>query len=371
MWRAVLRCARVAAFVAAAGCARDVVLADRDVDPVCGNGLRESDEECDVDSPGCVRCRVAPTWTCGSDACAPLCGDGVTGEGATCAAPRRTSDCDMTGYWAVRETNWARDSVVNAIQTSSHWFLYRFEQEGDAFVVRENLDCGLHVTGAVTVEFTPGMLRKALYANRMDGGGRVPARRGTARRVAAGCEFSLERFYKIRGANPALLPADFSTKPPLASLPPLPTVRDPARADENPEGAVDDDGDGIPGAAFAIRGFVSGVRNAAQRDFSEFASLPTAPVPAGALTFTVAGAFDVQESVLRVTQCGSACGLLKSSAYPANVPGRLALFFIGEREDGDRVRRVVTGRPRANLEADLTTCANVRVLIPHDPSPPP
>jgi hypothetical protein len=351
-----------------AACAEDVVLPDLAVDPVCGNGIREPAEECDVESPGCVLCTVVPTWRCTGDGCSQQCGDGVLGDGAECQNPHRDAMCDLTGFWAVRETDYTRDNVVNAIQVSSNWFLYRLAQTGDDFMIVESLDCGLRVTGSAGVDYSPGMLRAALYLNRMDLAAPRGPRRGTSRAEGGGCSITLDRFYRLRGLAEEFLPADFGAKPALASLRPLPKVNDPVNGREVPVGAIDPDGDGIPGAAFSVTGFVAGIRNSAQRDWKEYAT--KVPAPAGAVTLSVPGAFDVEESVLRVTQCGRGCGLLASGASPANLPGRLTMTFIGKDLEGTRVSRVVSAKPREDIEADLTTCGHVRLLLPHDASTP-
>jgi hypothetical protein len=348
------------------GCVHDVVLPDAMVSPVCGNGAVEPGEQCDVASPGCVACAVVPTWSCTASACAPICGDGVT-----CGSFRRETDCDMTGYWAARETNATRESVLGGLQTSSNWFLYRFQQEGDGFVVAESLDCGVHVTGSATVDYTPGTLRGLLYRSRMDAGSPRGPRKGTSSAVPGGCAVSLERWYRVRGAVESFLPGDFASKPPLASLPPLPTVTDPVNSLDAPAGAEDPDGDGIPGAAYLITGIANGIRNSAQRDWKEFGTALGASVPAGSLSFEIPGAFDLQESIFRVTECGSGCGLLAAQARVAqDIPPRLAFAFLGTSLAGPRVAAVVAGRPRSELGLDLSTCARVRLVLPHVPHVP-
>ncbi|MGH7296171.1 MAG: hypothetical protein ACRELB_14615, partial [Polyangiaceae bacterium] len=171
--RQVVFLAALACIVAAAGCVKDEVQPDVGPQAVCGNGIVDPGEACDVDSQGCVDCQVAPGWVCASDAtgvgdagdeseagvgtdtCSPTCGDGVVGTGATCADPHRDTDCDMTGYWAVSETDYTCDDVFHQPQTSSNWYLYHLTQTGDDFTVDAELDCGVHVTGSVTVDYTP------------------------------------------------------------------------------------------------------------------------------------------------------------------------------------------------------------------------
>ncbi|MDF2691662.1 MAG: hypothetical protein K0S65_45 [Labilithrix sp.] len=366
--RSLVRAALASLFAAlAVSCVDDVVLPNVAIEAICGNSVLEAGEACDVQSPGCVACSVLPNWTCSPTGCMQACGDGVVGTGADCADARRAEACNMTGYWASRETNYTRDAIVGSVQTSSNWFLFRFEQTGDEFHVAESLDCGVHVTGTVTVDSTPGTLRSSLHANRMDGVGGRRARRGTSKSIGDGCEMSLERWYKVRGVTDAFLPTDFEARPTLASLPKLPVVDDPVNATGNPPGTEDPDGDSIPGTSYRITGFVSGTRNAAQRDWKEYATAPGAPAPAGALVFGIPGAFELEESVLRVTDCGNTCGLIASSARSAqDIPGRLTLSYIGRSLGTPRVDAVVAGPPRANVDTDLTTCANVRLLLPHE-----
>lgn len=357
--------------VSTAACVHDVVLPDPQISATCGNGVVEPGESCDVASPGCVACAVAPTWTCTAQGCSTTCGDGVIGDGPTCSSPRRETACDMTGYWAVRQATYLREPILGGLQVSSNWFFFRLEQEGDAFTVREALDCGILVTGTATVRYTPDSLRSILHGSAMDGSSGRPARRGTSRVVPSGCAVSFDRWYAVRGVTDAFLPADFLAKPDLASLPPLPSVNDPTSATETPAGAIDPDGDGLPGLAFQIEGIASGVRNAAQRDWKEFATPSGASVPAAAISFVVPGAFDLQENVLRVTECGTACGLLRSVARVAqDVPPRIVFSWVGRDLTGPRVRQVVHHALGTSVEDDLATCANVRLLLPHDPGVP-
>jgi hypothetical protein len=363
----------VATVVAACtgGCAHDTVLPDTASEPTCGNGVLEPGEECDVTSPGCVGCIVAPDWTCSANACAPVCGDGVLGDGNGCASPHRDTACDMSGWWAARESEYERDSVVGDVQSSSQWLLMHLDQSGDTFHVVDDLDCGVRVTGSATVEYTPASLRAVLYLNRMDGGGARRARTGTSRPSNGGCALTFERWYKIRGATDAYLPADFTADPPLKTLVPLPSESDPVNGTDFPPGATDPDGDGIPGIAFHVAGIFAGTRSSAQRDWEEYATGPGESVPAAGVELKVLGGFDEQESILRVTDCGDACALLDSRANVAHdIRNRMTLSFIGHTLGSDRVARVVTAPPRMQVDADLTTCANVRLVLPHDPSVP-
>lgn len=357
-------------FASSLSCAADVVLPGRTEAAVCGNGVVESGEECDVTSAGCVGCRVTPNYSCAPDGCARTCGDGVVASGPACDSPRRDTDCDMSGYWAARATAYERDAIIGAVQVSSTWSLLRLEQRDDRFRVIEHLDCGVLVTGSATIETPATTLRALIASSRMDAPPHGPLR-GTSRREGASCAVNIDRWYKVLGATARHLPEDFSMRPPLESLPPLPTAKDPLNGTEAPPGATDPDGDAIPGIAFDVSGVVTGTRNSAHREWTEYATAPGSPVAAAALSLVIPGAFDLQDEVLRVTRCSTGCALLASTARAArDLTPRLTLEFIGKSEDSARVREVVVAPPRADIERDVSTCARVRMVVPHDPSPP-
>jgi hypothetical protein len=358
--------------IAAAACAKDVVVPDLGPESVCGDGVVGPGEACDVTSPGCVDCQIAQGWTCPGNVCTQTCGDGVVGTGASCADPHRDTDCDMTGYWAVSETDYTCDDIFHQPQTSSDWRLYHLVQSGSDFHVDAELDCGVHVTGSATVDYSPASTSAIMYLNAMDGSGSHPARHGTSQATAGGCAVTLDRWYDIRGATDTYLPADFSTMPALASLPALPAVGDPINGNDTAgavPGTTDPDGDGFGGIAVQISGIVTGVRDSAQRDWKQYATTGS-PVPAAALTFDVPGAFDLQENILHVSQCGTGCGLLTTGAAASTAPGKVTFAFIGKTLGSSRVAAVVVAPPRKSVAADLTTCGNVVMALPHDPSAP-
>jgi hypothetical protein len=160
--------------------------------------------------------------------------------------------------------------------------------------------------------------------------------------------------------------------PALASLPALPSISDPVNGNDTAgviPGTTDPDGDGFGGLAVQVTGIVTGVRDSVQRDWKQYATTDT-PVPAAALTFDVPGAFDLQEDILHVSDCGTGCGLLTTGAAASTAPGYVAFSFIGKTLGSSRVAAVVVGPPRKNLTADLATCVNVQQAIPHDSSAP-
>ena len=356
------------------GCAQDKVLPNEPDEAVCGDRIVASTEDCDTDGPGCSNCRVIPGWQCIANDCSPLCGDGIHGDGPTCQNARKAEACDMTGYWVTRETTFTRDAVLNEIQTSSSWFVYRFSQQGGDFQVEQALNCGVRTTGSATVEATAASLRALLYATALGPNTPRGPRRGTFKPDSAGCALTFNRWYNGRGILDTLLPADFAVKPELDALPAMPFESNPTSPTQSNSalfaaGADDAEHDGIPGMAFRITGIATGIRNSAQRDYKEFATLPGQPVPRNTILMTVPGTWDLQESVLRVTDCGLSCGLVSSRAFVAkDRPPRIVFRFLGRSLSGPAVSAVVKGNMGDAVEADLATCGNVRNALPHDPS---
>jgi hypothetical protein len=354
--------------VAPAGCAHDVVLPDKVIVTTCGNGITEANEECDVESPGCVDCQVQPEWTCTASGCSLLCVDGVVSSTPDCAAPERDSACDLSGFWAVRETDYLRDMVFGTIQVSSQWYLYELSQTGSSFSVDAELDCGVHVTGSATIDYPPATKRAMIWLNPEDGTGADPTlgkRHGTSTTTSSGCDVTLDPWYFIRGATTDYLPASFASDVPLSSLPLLPSVTDPVNGDIFPAGATAPTTAGIPGIGTLISGLVPGVRYAAQRTVTTFAT--TSSLAAAALTLVIPGTFDVNENVLRVTECGEGCPLLTTLAIPAtDLPPHATWQFIGKTLGSARVAPIVVAAPRADVTLDLQTCANVITMLPHD-----
>lgn len=357
------------------GCVQDKVLPNEPDEAVCGDHIVASTEDCDTDGPGCSNCRVVPGWQCINNDCNPLCGDGILGDGPTCQNARKAEACDMTGYWVTRETSFTRDLVLNEVQTSSTWYVYRFSQQGDDFRVEQALNCGNRTTGSATIEATTASLRAILYANGMGPNTLRGPRVGTFKTDGdAGCALTFERWYVGRGILDTLLPSDFRVKPDLASLPAMPFEPNPAdpqvsNAALYAAGADDPEHDGIPGMSFRISGIASGVRNSAQREYHDWATLPGQPVPRNTIQMTVPGTWDLQESVLRVTDCGLSCGLVSARASVAkDRTPRIAFRYLGRSLDGPAVSAVVLGNMGDAVDVDLATCGNARNALPHDPS---
>ena len=180
-----------------------------------------------------------------------------------------------------------------------------------------------------------------------------------------GCAITLATWYFARGVTTAYLPVDFGSEEPLSALQPLPAVADPVNGNIFPVGATDPTTVGIPGFGTLISGLVPGLRYAAERTVTAFAT--TASVPAAALTFSVPGTFDAQDNVLRVTECGDGCAILESRATPAtDLPPRTTWQFIGKTLGSARVAPIVAAKPRVDVDLDMQTCGSIQKLLPHD-----
>jgi hypothetical protein len=371
-----------AATLLVGACAEDRILP---VEARCGDGIVSAPEECDVvDGPGCDSCRIADGYRCADDACAPVCGDGqVVGDeqcdppdgvlcDQSCQSASRTG-CSVAGYYIARQTNYSRDTIVGQVQTSSNWYVYRFEQTGDAFEVKEVLHCGLFVTGSVTVSLDEGGYRGLLYASRQGPDFAQGPRRGTSSESGGSCDFSFERWYLVRGAEAGFLPEDFRKLPALSALAALPSDADPTEPPaEAPTGAIDDDGDGRPGFALRLTGNIPGVRNVVQRDWDAYATDADTPITAGAVEFSARADFDNEENVLAVSDCDpAACGFLVSGSTPArDLPGKVVFRYLGQDLNDPRVAALVQGAPGSDDDVDLETCARVRTAMPHETSAP-
>ena len=117
-----------------------------------------------------------------------------------------------------------------------------------------------------------------------------------------------------------------------------------------------------PGLPSQITGIVTGVRDSAQRDWKQYATTGARSQRA-ALEFDVPGAFDLQENILHVSQCGTGCGLLATGAAASKAPGKVTFSFIGKTLGSSRVAAVVAGHAAAEppeRSDDLPECAEGR-----------
>jgi hypothetical protein len=364
------------------GCENDLVLPSVEPPARCGDGILSPGEECDTPSPGCIDCKIAPDWTCPDNTCSIDCSDpGVTALVGGCG---RKEACNMQGYWAARETDYTRDPIVNALQTSTQWYLYHLVQDPSSsrFQVDQVLDCADHVSGGANVDYTPNTAKSLMYASGMDEGTHSP-RMGTAEAVSSGCNMSLDRFFFVRGGTPEFLPSDFDNDaslpsnatlpwldaPPIPAQPPGQSLTD----DTNfPPGSVNldglDDGKAYAGGAYRISGTLNGVRHSVQRLYKGYAS--TTPIGFNSLSFSIYGNYSLQESVLATTDCTSfVCPLIATIATPSpdNAPW-VTFSFIGSDLDSSRAKSVIVAPLKQSYATDLASCANVKLILPHDGS---
>lgn len=356
------------------------------VDAVCGDLQKSGSEECDVASAGCVECRVAKGFTCTENECATVCGDGITVSGEECDPPngiscdsschtgQKNEACNMAGFWVVRQTDFSIDTVLSQVQTSTNWYVFELVQDGDGFFVQNGLNCGIKVTGSANADLTEAGVRGLIHLNPQDKDAPAPRkpRQGRFAALADGCSFSMDRNYMVRGGDQAaLLPADFTSKPELSSLPPLPYEDTPDKpTGAHLAGATDEDGDGHPGVLFRVSGNASGNRSVVQRDWNEYSTDADTHIPTNAIEFVARVQFDNQENILYVDQCPLVgCGILLAGSHPAqNLRDRVTFQYLGKGLNEPRVARVLAGALKQDLEADLKTCANARAALPHDPS---
>src|SRR5580700_7653947 len=113
----------------------------------------------DVVIPGEVTATSADA--AGAGDVALVCADGGVDAGSTCEDLRSNAACDLSGFWAVRETTYLLDQVFQTVQVSSNWYLYEISQTGSAFSLDASLDCGVHVTGSATIDY-PAATEQAL-----------------------------------------------------------------------------------------------------------------------------------------------------------------------------------------------------------------
>lgn len=386
-----------ASFLGGTGCAEDRILP---VPFVCGDGVKDPNEQCDVADIGCVRCRIAPGYTCTEEAgddggtvtkCVARCGDGEVAPGkeecdppdgitcdSSCQGAAKTAACDLTGYWLVREMAFSVDSVIQAIQTVSTWYIVKMSQTGEVVQIDKAISCGIIVTGSATVQPTDEGVRNMIWSNPQDLDAQSlpvnprPPRRGTFRDLGDRCELTLDRHYTIRGADEGrFTPADFVSSPDLATLPPLPYEIDPINPTlANVDGALDTDGDGLLGFAYVLSGAIEGRRNAAQRDWVEYFTPSDWVIPRFAIEFSVRERYANQESILSVTNCTpTLCPFLVANATPHGALNHRAHYlYLGNSITEPRVSRILTRELKEDREADFQSCLNERIALPHDPA---
>ncbi|MFT3926604.1 MAG: hypothetical protein QM778_28930 [Myxococcales bacterium] len=254
-------------------------------------------------------------------------------------------ECDLHGSWIARQASLSR--ALGAPQVASTWYYLEFAQDGDQVVVTRHFDCGVEVHGTVLVQLTPATVR-AFIAHNLQAG-----RKGTMRKAGARCEFSLERFWSVRGADEQRFrPQSNAAKlsiPDLAASNPLPTK-------DHLDGALDWEKDGQLGVAWQVSGIVSGTRNTVQRDWTEWFTDTTrviAPAKDWSEDLVARVRVDNEENVLEASSPTVSSGGTSDSTAANHV----TLRFLGRNPDDSRAQALIADDP-------FETCNAIREALP-------
>ena len=268
-----------------------------------------------------------------------------TGEPAT-SAGAQDPDCDLTGIWIARQITVNEAIGVQAF--SNNWYFLEYKQEGTTAEVVRHFDCGIKIVGLVTVVLPRPAVEAQLTRNLQSG------RKLTMAKDGASCRLETKRFWSIRGAEEASYLPDGvrdseASIADVAMALPLPTK-------DNPEGAIDPDGDGKLGLAFEASGALAGTRNSVQRDWTRWFTEAGYEFPASmgwTEDVVIRADFDNEESVLDPTS-----GLLTSGSTPsATAKHAVTLRFLGRDAQDPRVTALVK-------DNDLETCFAVQDALP-------
>lgn len=218
--------------------------------------------------------------------------------------PLAPNGCDLSGRWIAEQETY-NSVLVSGVAVARNWFYYEIEDEGDTFTVTRGWDCGLETTGITSVAIFPETTKALALRNRQDGvldatvepERRVAPRTGIYRpsRDTSQCEFSMERWWWMRGAELRYLPSrdDYASAdiPDMEAASPLPTRK-------APDGNEDWDGDGKPGITLEVFKPLRGQRHVVQRDWNELGPFL---VPDGASRFFGPISFNNQETVIEAS----------------------------------------------------------------------
>lgn len=267
------------------------------------------------------------------------------GAGISDAGPAGAtdSDCDLSGIWLAKQITISE--ALSLPQSSNNWYFLELRQIGDVVEVVRHFDCGIEIRGSLTVVVTRATLASLITQNVQTG------RKGTMTKQGATCNFAMSRFWSIRGADTQrFLPVDgrasVQSSDEVAADRPLPSAN-------QPEGAVDTEGDGKLGVAFEVAGL--GVRNSVQRDWTEWFTEPGFEItPSSDWTdLTVRADFDNEEAVIDPPS-----GLLMSTSMPTTAAKHvLKLRFLGRDMSDPRAQAIVR-------DDDVETCFGVQDAMP-------
>lgn len=250
------------------------------------------------------------------------------------------NNCDMTGTWIAELITY--NSALGATAEAHNWFYYEIQDNGDDIVVTRGWDCGFEVCNATNAFLLDEAVRALAQRNRQDGlidavnDVSVAPRTGVFRRLSDGrCEFSMERWWWVRGADldeylPERAAFESATIASVSNSSPLPTK-------ENTTGQEDWDGDERPGIYLDITFPTLGSRDVVQRDWNSYGPLT---VEDGAVEFTAPAEFDNEESILAAEP-----SLLDQNSTP--------------KPDGHQIRfRRISDAAPTDLDAFVQFCRN-------------
>jgi hypothetical protein len=270
---------------------------------------------------------------------------GAAGEGAMMGAA--DPECDFTGIWIGKQVTVSEAEGIPVPATSNNWYYLEFKQSGTNVEVSKHYDCGIEVTGSVTVTVNRQTLEALLSHNIQTG------RKATLVKDGTNCKFESERFWSIRGADEMqYLPSDgrssLKSIDEVAAENPLPTM-------QKPDGAIDLENDGKKGVAFQASGIISGTRNSVQRDWTKWFTEPGFEIKATADwkdDLKVRADFDNEESII------DAPGLLAAGSTPkSGTKHLLRLRFLGRDASDPRVAQIVKA-------TQTDTCFAIQDAIP-------
>jgi hypothetical protein len=269
-------------------------------------------------------------------------GAGAGGEGAMVGAA--DPECDFTGIWIAKQATVSE--AIGIAATSNNWYYLEFKQSGTNVEVSKHYDCGIEVTGAVTVTVNRATTEALIQHNVQTG------RKATLAKDGTNCKFESERFWSIRGADemrflPDGLRNSEKSIDSIARENPLPTK-------DNTDGAIDMENDGKLGVAFQATGILSGTRNSVQRDWTKWFTEPGFEIKASTNwnELKIRADFDNEENII------DAPDLLQSGSTPrTNAKHTLRLRFLGRDASDPRVAQVVKG-------TQLETCYAIQDAIP-------
>lgn len=257
----------------------------------------------------------------------------------------KDADCDLNGLWIARQVTLSR--AVGAPQYASTWYYLELSQDGESVAVTRHFDCGIEVKGTVSVKLIPATV-KAFIAHNAQAG-----RKGSMSKRQGQCSFTMERFWSVRGADEARFrPTGKEATQDIAQV----AANNPLPTESNTDGAIDWENDGFLGAAWQVTGIVSGTRNTAQRDWTEWftdSSHTITPSKDWTSDLVARVRFNNEENVLHASNPTVSSG----GTSDASAQHLLTLHFLGRSTEDARAKAITKSDPFA-------TCLAIQAALP-------